>query len=84
MQHAAEGQGSLVAMPWTWPFMGTCLPLQVQGVAADVIKKLQDAGYHTVDSVAHASMKELTKVKVRAVLSRAEPRAWCPLVDHAY
>lgn len=36
---------------------------QAQGIAAADLKKLQDANYHTVESVAHASKKELSAVK---------------------
>jgi len=37
--------------------------LQEQGVAANDIKKLNDAGYFTVESVAHATVRRLSEVK---------------------
>ena len=37
--------------------------LEGAGVAASDIKKLQEAGIHTVEGLAHASMKRLTAIK---------------------
>jgi DNA repair protein RAD51 len=34
-----------------------------QGIAANDIQKLQDAGYHTVESIAHATIRKLADVK---------------------
>lgn len=34
-----------------------------QGIAANDIQKLQDAGYHTVESIAHSTCKKLAEVK---------------------
>jgi hypothetical protein len=37
--------------------------LQSQGISAADIKKLKDAGYHTVEAVAFAPKKELLAIK---------------------
>lgn len=37
--------------------------LQEHGIAANDIQKLNDAGYHTVESVAHATTRKLSDVK---------------------
>ena len=37
--------------------------LQEHGVAANDIQKLNDAGFHTVESVAHATVRKLTEVR---------------------
>eukprot|EP00565_Helicotheca_tamesis_P003434 CAMPEP_0185733364 /NCGR_PEP_ID=MMETSP1171-20130828/19265_1 /TAXON_ID=374046 /ORGANISM="Helicotheca tamensis, Strain CCMP826" /LENGTH=346 /DNA_ID=CAMNT_0028403077 /DNA_START=16 /DNA_END=1056 /DNA_ORIENTATION=- len=37
--------------------------LQEHGIAANDIQKLNDAGYHTVESVAHATVRKLSEVK---------------------
>jgi DNA repair protein RAD51 len=37
--------------------------LQEHGIAAGDIAKLQAAGYHTVESIAHATVRKLTEVK---------------------
>ena len=37
--------------------------LQEQGVAANDIQKLSDAGYHTIESVAHATVRKLSEVR---------------------
>lgn len=37
--------------------------LQEHGLAANDIQKLNDAGYHTVESVAHATARKLSDVK---------------------
>ena len=37
--------------------------LQEHGIAANDIQKLNDAGYHTVESVAHATARKLSDVK---------------------
>jgi len=34
-----------------------------QGIAANDIQKLQDAGYHTVESIAHATIRKLADIK---------------------
>lgn len=41
-------------------------PLEIlmdQGIAANDIQKLQDAGFHTVESIAHATCRKLAEVK---------------------
>ena len=39
-------------------------PLQMeQGIASGDIQKLNDAGYHTVESIAHATVRKLSEVK---------------------
>jgi hypothetical protein len=40
-----------------------CYLLQSQGISAADIKKLKDAGYHTVEAVAFAPKKELLAIK---------------------
>ena len=37
--------------------------LQEQGVAANDIQKLNDAGFHTIESVAHATVRKLSEVR---------------------
>ena len=37
--------------------------LQEQGVAVNDIQKLNDAGYHTIESVAHATIRKLSEVR---------------------
>ena len=37
--------------------------LQEHGIAANDIQKLNDAGYHTVESIAHATSRKLSDVK---------------------
>mmetsp|Transcript_27369 Transcript_27369/g.80536 ORF Transcript_27369/g.80536 Transcript_27369/m.80536 type:complete len:346 (-) Transcript_27369:249-1286(-) len=37
--------------------------LQEHGIAANDIQKLNDAGYHTVESIAHATARKLSEVK---------------------
>jgi DNA repair protein RAD51 len=37
--------------------------LMDQGIAANDIQKLQDAGFHTVESIAHATARRLAEVK---------------------
>ena len=37
--------------------------LQEHGIAVNDIQKLNDAGYHTVESVAHATTRRLSDVK---------------------
>jgi len=37
--------------------------LQEHGIAANDIQKLNDAGYHTVESIAHATVRKLSEVK---------------------
>jgi len=37
--------------------------LQEHGIAANDIQKLQNAGYHTVESIAHATVRKLSDVK---------------------
>jgi DNA repair protein RAD51 len=34
-----------------------------QGIASSDIQKLNDAGYHTVESIAHATVRKLSEVK---------------------
>ena len=36
---------------------------QNQGISANDVKKLEDAGMHTVESVAYATKKELCNIK---------------------
>ena len=38
--------------------------LESQGISANDVKKLQDAGYYTVESVAYAPKKALISIKV--------------------
>lgn len=40
-----------------------CLLLQQCGVSASDIKKLEDAGFHTIEAVAYAPKKELLNIK---------------------
>eukprot|EP00555_Chaetoceros_dichaeta_P015735 CAMPEP_0198258022 /NCGR_PEP_ID=MMETSP1447-20131203/7550_1 /TAXON_ID=420782 /ORGANISM="Chaetoceros dichaeta, Strain CCMP1751" /LENGTH=132 /DNA_ID=CAMNT_0043945051 /DNA_START=31 /DNA_END=425 /DNA_ORIENTATION=- len=37
--------------------------LQEHGIASNDITKLQDAGYHTIESIAHATARKLSEVK---------------------
>lgn len=37
--------------------------LQEHGIAANDIQKLNDAGYHTVESIAHATSRKLCEVR---------------------
>lgn len=37
--------------------------LQEQGVAANDIQKLNDAGFHTIESVAHSTIRKLSEVR---------------------
>jgi DNA repair protein RAD51 len=39
--------------------------LEGQGISANDVKKLQEAGYYTVESVAYAPKKALISIKVR-------------------
>lgn len=41
----------------------SCALLQSQGISATDIKKLEDAGYHTVEAVAFAPKKNLLAIK---------------------
>lgn len=40
-----------------------CLHMQQSGVSASDIKKLEDAGFHTIEAVAYAPKKELLNIK---------------------
>lgn len=37
--------------------------LQEQGIAANDLQKLNDAGFHTIESVAHATVRKLSEVR---------------------
>lgn len=41
----------------------SCVFLQQSGISASDIKKLEDAGFHTVEAVAYAPKKELLSIK---------------------
>lgn len=40
-----------------------CLCMQQCGISASDIKKLEDAGFHTIEAVAYAPKKELLNIK---------------------
>lgn len=40
-----------------------CLLFQQCGISASDIKKLEDAGFHTIEAVAYAPKKELLNIK---------------------
>jgi DNA repair protein RAD51 len=61
-QYAEQGQQEGEEMEVTVSYQ-TLECLQEHGIAANDIQKLNDAGYHTVESVAHATARKLSDVK---------------------
>merc|ERR1711966_389599 len=56
-QGGQEGEGEIAVTYQTLDL------LQEQGVAANDIQKLNDAGFHTIESVAHATVRKLSEVR---------------------
>lgn len=48
-------------LPWSSPLHHVCV--QQCGISASDIKKLEDAGFHTIEAVAYAPKKELLNIK---------------------
>mmetsp|Transcript_10908 Transcript_10908/g.16781 ORF Transcript_10908/g.16781 Transcript_10908/m.16781 type:complete len:349 (+) Transcript_10908:125-1171(+) len=61
-QHADEVQGEDDEMEVNVAYQ-TLESLQEHGIAVNDIQKLNDAGYHTVESIAHATARKLSDVK---------------------
>ncbi|KAL3772420.1 hypothetical protein ACHAWU_005597 [Discostella pseudostelligera] len=59
-EEALEAQGQDMEVAVTYQSLDL---LQEHGVAANDIQKLNDAGFHTIESVAHATIRKLSEVR---------------------
>lgn len=50
-------------MTYVWLTLALLLPSQQSGISASDIKKLEEAGFHTIEAVAYAPKKELLNIK---------------------
>lgn len=61
-----------------------CLRMQQCGISASDVKKLEDAGFHTIEAVAYAPKKELLNIKgiseakADKILVRGDQSSSCP------
>lgn len=74
-------------MPWYLLFY--YLYTQQCGISASDIKKLEDAGFHTIESVAYSPKKELLNIKGiseakadKILVRNRSSSIWCPRVKY--